>query len=90
MIGYQLNGNILERDNTSTGTDFQPVAENVQSLTLAYFKRNGDQIDPEDPTTGTELDIDRVQVSLEMSVEQGIGNAGTQELTSVIDLRNRQ
>ena len=46
-IGYQLNGTTLERDNTSTGTDYQPVAENVQSLTFTYYDRNGNEIDPE-------------------------------------------
>ena len=30
-----------------------------------------------------------VLVSLNIRVNQGIGNAGTQELTTVIDLRNR-
>lgn len=86
-IGYQLNANTLGRDNTSTGATntvatLQPVAANVQSLTFAYLKSNG-------ATATSESSIDRVQVSLVISVDQGIGNPGTQDLTSVIDLRNR-
>ena len=98
-IGYQLDGSTLGRDNTSTGAtndvaNLQPVAENVQNLTFTYYDRNGNEIDPAGPEAiadpvGTEANIDRVQVSLEVSVDQGIGNPGTQTLTSVIDLRNR-
>jgi type II secretory pathway component PulJ len=86
-IGYQVSGNTLGRDNISTGTtntvsNLQPVAGHVQSLAFTYFDRDGSP-------AGSEATIDRVQVSLVVSVDQGVGNAGTQQLTSVIDLRNR-
>lgn len=91
-IGYRLNGTILERDNSSTGANFQPVAENVQNLTFTYYNKSGAVVAP----GGTEVTdpaspsyVDRVQVSLEVSVDHGIANPGTQTLTSVIDLRNR-
>jgi hypothetical protein len=51
-------------------------------LGFAYFNSNGA------PAT-SEASIDRVQIRLLVSVDQGIGGASTQELTSVIDLRNR-
>ncbi len=99
-IGYRLNGTTLGRDNTSTGAtnsstlpNLQPLAQNVQSLTFTYYNKSGDVVppggieatDPEAPTY-----IDRVQVSLVVSVDQGIGKPGTQTITSIIDLRNRQ
>jgi len=85
-IGYQLNGTTLERDNSTTATNFQPVAEGVQNLTFTYYNSGGAVVSP----GGTELDVDRVQVSLTVSVDQGIADPGTQTLTSTIDLRNRQ
>jgi prepilin-type N-terminal cleavage/methylation domain-containing protein len=93
-IGYQLNGNILGRDNVSTGTantpaNLRPVAERVQSLTFTYYDSTGDEVVPADPDGDTEEDIDRVLVSLDISVDQGLGNPATQTLTTVIDLRNR-
>ena len=89
-IGYQLNGNTLGRDNTSTGAtntvaNLQPVAGNVQSLTFTYYNQSGAVVAP----GGTEANVDRVQVSLVVSVDQGLANPATQTLTSVIDLRNR-
>lgn len=89
-IGYQLNGNTLGRDNTSTGAtntvaNLQPVAGNVQSLTFTYYDKSGAVVAP----GGTEANVDRVQVNLVVSVDQGIGDPATQTLTSVIDLRNR-
>jgi prepilin-type N-terminal cleavage/methylation domain-containing protein len=106
-IGYRLaNGTTtLGRDNTSTGAtnsstlitavppgNLRPVAERVQSLTFTYYDSTGDEVVPVgDPDGDTEEDIDRVLVSLEISVSQGLGNPATQEtLTTVIDLRNRQ
>ena len=53
---------------------------------MGYYDNSGNLINP----GGTEANIDRVRVSLVVSVDQGIGNPGTQTLTSVIDLRNRQ
>ena len=90
-IGYLVSGNVLGRDNTSTGAtnsaaNAQPVAEHVQSLTFTYFSSSGAEVVP---GVGSEVNIDRVLVSLEVSVDQGVGNPGTQTLTTVIDLRNR-
>lgn len=96
-IGYWLNGTTLGRDSTSTGAtntlgNLQPVAENVQSLTFTYYDKSGVAVPPSvpeatDPAAPTY--IDRVQVSLVVSVDQGIGKPGTQTITSIIDLRNR-
>ncbi len=102
-IGYQVyenpggSGNFtLGRDNTSTGPvntppNLRPVAERVQSLAFTYYDSTGDEVVPGgDPDGDTEVDIDRVLVSLNISVSQGLGNPATQEtLTTVIDLRNR-
>jgi type II secretory pathway component PulJ len=96
-IGYRLNNGTLGRDSTSTGAtntlgNLQPVAENVQSLTFTYYNKSGAVVAPggteaTDPTATTY--VDRVQVSLVVSVDQGVGNPGTQTLTSTMDLRNR-
>ena len=100
-IGYQVyedpagSGNFtLGRDNSSTGAtntvaNLRPVAERVQSLTFTYYDSTGDEVVPADPDGDTEEDIDRVLVSLDISVDQGLGNPATQTLTTVIDLRNR-
>ncbi len=98
-IGYQIyenpagSGNFaLGRDNTSAGTantvaNLQPVAEHVQSLTFTYYDRGGNEVVP---GVDGEIEIDRVLVSLGISVNEGIGRSGTQTLTSVVDLRNRK
>ncbi len=96
-IGYRLNNGTLGRDSTSTGAtntlgNLRQVAENVQSLTFTYYNKSGAVVAPggteaTDPEAATY--IDRVQVSLVVSVDQGIGKPGTQTLTSIIDLRNR-
>jgi len=96
-IGYRLNNGTLGRDSTSTGAtntlaNLRPVAENVQSLTFTYYNKSGAVVAPggteaTDPTATTY--VDRVQVSLVVSVDQGIGKPGTQTITSIIDLRNR-
>ena len=96
-IGYRLNGTTLGRDSTSTGAtntlgNLRPVAEDVQNLTFTYYNKSGVAVPPAvpeatDPAAPTY--IDRVQVSVGVSVDQGIGKPGTQTLTSVIDLRNR-
>jgi type II secretory pathway component PulJ len=90
-IGYRLNGTTLGRDNTSAGTtntvaNLQPVAEHVQSLTFTYYDRAGNEVVP---GVDDDVDIDRVLVSLGISVNEGVGHSGTQTLTSVVDLRNR-
>ncbi len=95
-IGYRLNGTTLGRDNTSAGTtntvaNLQPVAEHVQSLTFTYYDRNGNVVVPGVDPDGVdnERHIDRVLVSIGISVNEGVGRSGTQTLTSVVDLRNR-
>jgi type II secretory pathway component PulJ len=95
-IGYQLNGTTLGRDNTSAGTtntvaNLQPVAEHVQSLTFTYYDRNGNIVVPgvDEEGVDNERHIDRVLVSIGISVDEGVGHSGTQTLTSVVDLRNR-
>ncbi len=95
-IGYRLNGTTLGRDNTSAGTtntvaNLQPVAEHVQSLTFTYYDRGGNQVVPGVDPDGVdnERHIDRVLVSIGISVNEGVGHSGTQTLTSVVDLRNR-
>ena len=91
-IGYQRNGNILGRDNISTGAvntvaNLRPVAERVQSLAFTYYDSTGNEVVP---GVGDEADIDRVLVRLDVSVAQGLGIATQETLTTVIDLRNRQ
>jgi type II secretion system protein J len=96
-IGYRVNGNTLGRDNTSTGAtnttaNLQPVADRVQSLTFTYYNKSGAVVAPggtevTDPTATNY--VDRVQVTLVVSVNHGLANPATQTLTSTIDLRNR-
>jgi prepilin-type N-terminal cleavage/methylation domain-containing protein len=91
-IGYRLNGTTLQRDNTATGASFQPVAERVQSLTFTYYDASGNKVstlDDEDPAVGDEACIDRVLVSMNVAVNEGMGGPAEQALTTVIDLRNR-
>jgi prepilin-type N-terminal cleavage/methylation domain-containing protein len=84
-IGYQRNGTTLERDNSSTGANFQPVADNVQSLAFTYYDSNGNVVN----SGGTEANVDRVMVRMVVTVNRSVGNPATQTLTTVIDLRNR-
>ena len=82
----------LGRDNSSTGAansvaNLRPVAEHVQSLTFTYYDATGNEVVPD---VGDEACIDRVLVRLGISVDQGLAEPGTQTLTTVIDLRNRQ
>jgi type II secretory pathway pseudopilin PulG len=85
----------LRRVNTSLSTQAgDPVVENVAPPTIAdpnrglsftYLKSDGTPL-----TAGDGEDaIGIVIVKLTVSVNQGIGHAGTQTLTTVIDLRNR-
>ena len=61
-----------------------PVVENVALNGLSFtFLRSGGG------TPANEGEVGIVLVSLDVIVDQGIGNPGTQELTTVIDLRNR-
>jgi type II secretory pathway component PulJ len=84
-ITYKLVGNTLRRVNTSNSADAgEPVVENVATngLSFTFLKSNGG-------TPANEGEIGMVLLRLNIRVDQGIGNDGTQELTTVIDLRNR-
>lgn len=75
----------LRRVNTANSGDWgDPVVENVavNGLTFQFLKSDGG-------TPANESEVGMVLVSLNIIVNQGIGNAGTQQLTTVIDLRNR-
>jgi prepilin-type N-terminal cleavage/methylation domain-containing protein len=76
----------LLRVNTANSTDSgDPVVENVVpgGLTFTYLKSNGTTL------ATSESDIRIVLVSLDIAVHPGTNNEATQELTTVIDLRNR-
>jgi len=84
----------LRRVNTSNSGDWgQPVVENVaindptdgtanDGLTFTLLKSNGGA-----PANEGEVGI--VLIKMNVRVNQGIGHAGTQTLTTVVDLRNR-
>ena len=75
----------LRRVNTANSGDIgDPVVENVapNGLSFAFFKSDG-------TAPASEAEIGKVRVSLNVSVDKGIGNNGTQVLTTEIDLRNR-
>ena len=76
----------LKRVNAANSTGVgDPVVENVvyNGLSLTYYKADG-------TAATSEGQISRVRVSLEITVDPGTTNEGTQELTSEIYLRNRQ
>ncbi len=75
----------LRRVNAGNSADAgQPVVENVAAngLSFTLLSSGGGT-----PTNEGEVGV--VLVNLDIAVGQGIGNPGTQELTTVIDLRNR-
>jgi len=75
----------LRRVNTSNSANLgDPVVENVagNGLSFTFLESNGG-------TPANEGEVGMVLVRLNVVVNQGIGHAGTQELTTVIDLRNR-
>ena len=77
QITYSVSGTTLLRNG-------DPVADNVQALTLTYFDANGN------PVTGAAANIRVVHIKLEVKVP---GNAGqgpvTQTLQTDVALRNR-
>jgi type II secretory pathway component PulJ len=76
----------LRRVNTSNSADpGEPVVENVSPNGLSFTLLKSDGGIP-----ANEGEIGMVLVKLNVSVNQGIGHAGTQTLTTVVDLRNRQ
>ena len=75
----------LRRVNTSNSAlTGDPVVENVAAngLSFTFLTSNGGA-----PANESEVGI--VLVKLTVVVDQGIGNDGTQTLTTVVDLRNR-
>ena len=75
----------LRRVNTSNSAGpGEPMVENVAAngLSFTFLKSNGGA-----PANEGEIGI--VLIKLNVVVKQGIGNAGTQELTTAVDLRNR-
>jgi prepilin-type N-terminal cleavage/methylation domain-containing protein len=75
----------LRRVNTANSSDLgDPVVENValNGLSFTFYKSDGGT-----PTNESEIGI--VLVSLNIIVDKGIGNPGTQKLTTAVDLRNR-
>lgn len=75
----------LRRVNTANSGDFgDPLVENVvpDGLTFDFFRSDG-------TAPASEGEIGKVRVRLNVSVDKGIGNDGTQVLTTEIDLRNR-
>ena len=76
----------LRRVNTANSGDWgAPVTENVvvpNGLSFTFLRSDGG-------TPANEGEVGMVLVRLDVSVKQGMGNAGTQTLTTVIDLRNR-
>ena len=67
------------------------VVENVppNGLSFTFLKSDGTPLDTA-VAGDDEGDIGIVLVELDVVVDRGIGNDGVQELTSVVDLRNRQ
>ena len=75
----------LRRVNTTNSADLgAPVVENVTPNGLSFTLLKSDGGAPLN-----EGEVGMVLVSLDVIVDKGIGNPGTQELTTVIDLRNR-
>jgi prepilin-type N-terminal cleavage/methylation domain-containing protein len=76
----------LRRVNTANPGDWgQPVTENVLvpgGLSFTLLRSDG-------TAPAGESQVGMVRISLTVSVKQGIGSAGTQKLTTVVDLRNR-
>lgn len=75
----------LRRVNTANSSNLgDPVVENValNGLTFTFYKSDGG-------TPANEGEVGKVLVNLNVIVDPGSPNAGTQELTTEIDLRNR-
>jgi Tfp pilus assembly protein PilW len=69
----------------ANGSKSGPVIDNVVPNGLSFTFLTSDNATPAD-----ESQVDIVLVELDVVVDRGIGKDGVQELTSVIDLRNRQ
>ncbi len=75
----------LRRVATTNSNDVgDTVVENVAVNGLSFMLLKSDGNAP-----ANEGEVGVVLVSLDVAVDQGIGNPGTQELSTVVDLRNR-
>ncbi len=87
IIGYNLpdGTNTLMR---TSGGDPQPVVEHVDYVEFTYFESDGEA----DGTieTANEPDVDLVRIDVGIAVDPGTDNEAIQELTTEVDLRNRQ
>ncbi|MDP9437350.1 MAG: hypothetical protein M3P49_01155 [Actinomycetota bacterium] len=86
-ITYKLAGSTLQRVNSANSSDAgQPVVEFVRpnGLRFRYFTLAGTEINPTNPGSLTTQDIGRVEITLQIEKD-----GRTQNLTTVVDLRNR-
>jgi prepilin-type N-terminal cleavage/methylation domain-containing protein len=86
-ITYKLVGSTLRRVNSASSLDAgEPVVEFVRpnGLRFGYFTLDGAEINPASPGTFTTQDIGRVEITLQIEVD-----GRRQDLTTVVDLRNR-
>ena len=82
VITYRRNAStstILEREK---GGSAQPVVEHVDGLTFEYLNRYG-------ATATSETGVATVHITLEITVDRGLGRPATQTLTTDVTLRNR-
>ena len=84
-VAFILAPCTLRRVNTANSADAgQPVVENVAANGLSFTLLKSDGNAP-----ANEGEVGVVLLNLDVAVNQGIGNPGTQELSTIIDLRNR-
>jgi prepilin-type N-terminal cleavage/methylation domain-containing protein len=81
LISYSLDGSTLMR---TSGGGPQPAVEHVEFVEFTYLEADG--------TTETtiEPDVALVRIRLGITVNPGTHNEATQNLTTEVDLRNRQ
>lgn len=84
---YQTSGGTHALGKREGGSNRQPVVEFVEpdGLEFEYLDAAGNPV-PQDPEQ--EPDVERVRITLSIQVERG-PQAGTQELTTDVALRNR-
>jgi type II secretory pathway component PulJ len=86
QIAYSLSGNTLQRNGQPAVEFVQNVPEEVgPALSFQYLNANGNTV-----TSGSEADMDMVQIKLEIAVDRGINEQPvTQVLRPKVALRNR-
>jgi type II secretory pathway component PulJ len=86
QITYSLSGNTLQRNGQPAVEFVQNVPEEVgPALSFQYLNANGNTV-----TSGSEADMDMVQIKLEIAVDRGINEQPvTQVLRPKVALRNR-